>query len=92
MNAERSERRELYLGFLPWVVFVLVCRGQSGSVVWAALAAIGTVVMVSSPGFRRPAFKGLETAALVWFSLMLVAALVVGPDPDRILQHYGRGS
>jgi hypothetical protein len=91
MNAERSERRELYLGFLPWVVFVLVCRGQSGSVVWAALAAIGTVVMVSSPSLRRPALKGLEWTALAWFTSMLVGALVVGPDPDRVLQHYGRG-
>jgi uncharacterized membrane protein HdeD (DUF308 family) len=80
--------RDLYLGFLPWVVYALVERAQPSSpreaVVWAVVVAVGVVAYRFS---RERGAKLLDWWSLVFF---LALGLVVFLVSDSVASDIGR--
>jgi hypothetical protein len=70
------QRLAIFLGFVPWIVFSVVAGPSTWE--WAALAALICTLVLSVPDWRRTrAISVLDAAAIVFFAVLLVLALVL---------------
>jgi hypothetical protein len=80
-----------YLGFLPWVVFMLVARGSLEGVAWGAVAAVLTAGVIAAASVRNRSIKELEIFSLALFTALAVAGALNQHDPQGFLQRYHNG-
>ena len=78
----------LYLGLLPWVVFVIVGRGTVGGVAWGAFAALAAALVIVAASARTRSMKDLEVFAVGLFSALGVWAVSDQHDPLGVLQRF----
>ncbi|MDD7963960.1 DUF3159 domain-containing protein [Actinomycetospora lemnae] len=70
------QKLSVFLGFVPWIVFSVVAGPSSW--MWAALAALVCTLVLAVPDWRRyRAISVLDAAALVFFAVLVVLALVL---------------
>ncbi|PVZ15060.1 hypothetical protein [Actinomycetospora cinnamomea] len=70
------QKAAVFLGFVPWIVFSVVAGPSTWE--WAALAALICSLVLAVPDWRRSrSISLLDAAALVFFAVMLVLALVL---------------
>lgn len=81
------QKAAIFLGFVPWIVFSVVAGPSTW--MWAALAALVCTLVLSVPDWRRSrSISVLDAAALVFFAVLVVLALVLdraalAPIEDR---------
>jgi len=78
----------LYVGLLPWVVFVVVGRGTVEGVAWAAFAALAVALVIVAVSARSRSLKDLEVFAVGLFSALAVWAVSDQHDPLGVLQRF----
>jgi hypothetical protein len=78
----------IWLGFVPWVLFAVLCRRDS----LQAAVVVGLVgaVVVSAPGVLAGRPKLLELGTIAFFVVFVVVVFVVDPGADDFLNRYGR--
>lgn len=70
------QKAAIFLGFVPWIVFSVVAGPSTW--MWAALAALICSLVLSVPDWRRSrSISILDAAALVFFAVLVVLALVL---------------
>lgn len=70
------QRASIFLGFVPWIVFSVVAGPSTWQ--WAALAALVCSVVIAVPDWRAyRAISVLDAAALLFFAVLFVLALVL---------------
>ena len=77
-----------YVGFLPWVVFVVVGRGSLEGVAWGEFAALAAAVAIACASARNRTVKDLEVFAIGLFAAVAVAGALDQHDPQGFLQRY----
>ncbi|MGB0092463.1 MAG: hypothetical protein WBP81_08015 [Solirubrobacteraceae bacterium] len=84
----RGAGAEIYLAFVPWVLFTLIT--QHDTLKAAAVAALGAAVVVSLPSLLRGRPKLLELGAVLAFAGFTVAAFAADPAVGEWIAHYAR--
>ena len=93
--AEPLKRRErggvhssIWLGFVPWVLFAILCRRDS----LQAAVVVGLVgaVLVSLSSILAGHPKLLELGTIVFFVAFVIVVFAVDPGADDFLNRYGR--
>ena len=70
------QKAAIFLGFVPWIVFSVVAGPSTWE--WAALAALVCSIVLAVPDWRAyRAISVLDAAALVFFAVLFVLALVL---------------
>ncbi|GAA4896198.1 hypothetical protein [Actinomycetospora straminea] len=70
------QKLAIFLGFVPWIVFSVIAGPSTWT--WAALAALACTLVLAVPDWRRyRAISALDAAALVFFAVLVVLALVL---------------
>ena len=70
------QKAAIFLGFVPWIVFSVIAGPSTW--MWAALAALVCSLVLSVPDWRRSrSISILDAAALVFFAVLVVLALVL---------------
>lgn len=71
------QRASIFLGFVPWIVFAVVAGPSTWA--WAALVALVCSLVLAVPDWRATRSVGvLDGAAVVFFAVLVVLALVLG--------------
>lgn len=85
---EGATPSSIWLGFVPWLLFAVLCRRDSlqAAVVVGLLGAIAVAV----PGVLAGRPKLLEFATITFFALFVVVVFLVDPGADDFLNRYGR--
>jgi hypothetical protein len=78
----------IWLGFVPWILFAVLCRRDS----LQAAVVVGLVgaVVVGLPGILAGRPKLLELGTIAFFIVFVIVVLVVDPGADDFLNRYGR--
>jgi hypothetical protein len=78
----------IWLGFVPWVLFAVLCRRDS----LQAAVVVGLIgaVLVSMPGVLAGRPKLLELGTIAFFAVFVVIVFAVDPGADDFLNRYGR--
>jgi hypothetical protein len=74
----------LCAAFLPWLVFDLVAR-SGDAVAFAAVAAMVTALVMAGPNLRAHAPSAVETAGIVLFAGLAIAAGISAASPGSLL-------
>jgi hypothetical protein len=70
------QRMGVFLGFVPWIVFSIVSGPSTWE--WAALAALVCALILVVPEWRRThSMSVLDGAAIVFFAVIAILALVL---------------
>ena len=70
------QRMGVFLGFVPWIVFVVVSGPSTWE--WAALAALACSLILVVPSWRRThSVSVLDAAGIAFFAVMAILALVL---------------
>ena len=80
-----------YLGFLPWLVFMVVGRGGLEGVAWGGVAAVVTAAAIAGESARSRSVKELEIFSIALFVTLAVAGALNQHDPDSFVQRYHNG-
>jgi hypothetical protein len=78
----------LYLGLIPWVVFVIVGRGTVEGVAWGAFAALAVALVIVAISARARSVKDLEVFAVGLFAGLAVWAVSDQHNPLGVLQRF----
>jgi uncharacterized membrane protein len=78
----------IWLGFVPWVLFAVLCRRDS----LQAAVVVGLVgaLAVGAPGVLAGRPKLLELGTVAFFAVFVVVVFAVDPGADDFLNRYGR--
>lgn len=78
----------IWLGFLPWVLFAVLCRRDTLQA--AVVAGLIGALLVSVPGILAGRPKLLELGTIAFFAIFVLVVFAVDPGADDFLNRYGR--
>jgi hypothetical protein len=81
----------LYLGLVPWIVFMIVGRGSLHGVAWGAATALCVAIALLAMSARTRSVKDLEVFGVVLFAALVVWGVAEHNDPLSLLQRYRNG-
>jgi hypothetical protein len=81
----------LYLGLVPWIVFMIVGRGSLEGAAWGAATALCVALALVAVSTRTRSVKDLEVFAVVLFAGLTLWGASDQNNPHGLLQRYHNG-
>jgi hypothetical protein len=88
---EATMSPRLYLGLVPWIVFMLVGRGSLEGAAWGAATAMCVALALVAMSVRTRSVKDLEVFAVVLFAGLALWGASDQNNPSGFLQRYHNG-